>query len=285
MAADCHTQLCSAPCAMALIVINSPPADHVPRNSPQPKIAPDLSAAAILAQMPMQHFGAWYRQVSQTGDPVLHSARLLGLATAIAALLSFTSATHAAPASSGVPKLQRDGTVSIAGRNLRCGGARNVLDRRLPSEGAAAPGVLIINPRLINRMPPVVRVFVYYHECGHHNIGASELRADCWAVNRGVREGWLDRAGLRQVCRSFGNMPRTPTHPSSRARCRNLDRCFARAVTAQAPLPVRKPAVAHAAADETTKLLSGPELVGTGSTAEDDQAVSSDSSARRRAIR
>src|SRR5690606_12862853 len=139
----------------------------------------------------------------RTGDQVMHSVRLLGLAAAIAALLGFMSAAQAAPASSGFPKIQRGGTMSIAGRNLRCGSTRNVLDRRLPSEGAAAPAVLIINPRLINRMPPVLRIFVYYHECGHHRIGASEIRADCWAVNKGVSEGWLNRDGLRQVCRSF----------------------------------------------------------------------------------
>lgn len=199
---------------------------------------------------------------------MIQSARLLGLATAIAALLSFISVAHAAPASSGIPKLQRDGTISIAGRNLSCGGARNVLDGGLPSEGAAAPGVLIINPRLINRMPPLVRVFVYYHECGHHRVGGSELSADSWAVTRGVAEGWLDRSGLKQVCRSFGNMPATPTHPSARSRCRNLDRTYARALAAKAPLPQRKPVdQARASAGATAPaLLSGPKLMGTGST-------------------
>lgn len=210
-----------------------------------------------------------------------YSARLLGLATALAALLSFTSASHAAPASSGVPKLQRDGTVKMAGRNLRCGNARNVLDRRLPSEGAAAPGVLVINPRLITRMPEIVRLFVYYHECGHHNVGASELGADCWAVNRGVSEGWLDRAALGQVCRSFGNMPRTATHPSSRERCRNLDRCYARAMAAKAPLPKKKPVERAEAVDGPPTLVSGPKLMGTGSTAVDDKTVSSRPAADR----
>lgn len=154
----------------------------------------------------------------------------------------------------------------MAGRSLRCGSARNVLDRRLPSEGAASPGVLIINPRLITRMPQTVRLFVFYHECGHHHVGGSELRADSWAVTRGVAEGWLDRAGLRQVCRSFGNMPATPTHPSARSRCRNLDRTFARAMAAKAPLPQRKPVdQAKTAAGATAPaLLSGPKLMGTG---------------------
>lgn len=190
--------------------------------------------------MRMQHKGRVSWSVS-TGDPVKTICRLLGLATAVAALFSLASAGQAAPASNSL-KVQRDGTMSIAGRNLRCGNVRHVLDGGLPSEGAAAPGVLVINPRLLNRMPPTVRLFVYYHECGHHSVGASELGADSWAVNRGVREGWLDRAGLQQVCRSFGNMPRTATHPSSRSRCRNLERAYARALAGKAPPPSRRPA-------------------------------------------
>jgi len=197
----------------------------------------------------------------------MKSMRLLGVLVTIAAFLGLAGGSSAAPPGA-FPKMQRDGTISMSGRNLRCGNARNVLDRRLPSEGAAAPGVLIINPRLINRMPEKVRLFVFYHECGHHRVGASELRADSWAVERGVAEGWLDANGLKQVCRSFGNMPATPTHPSGRARCRNLDRTFARAVAKlQKSKPeLVQPAAAKAPAEDAAKLKSGPNLVGTGST-------------------
>ena len=116
----------------------------------------------------------------------------------------------------------------------------------------------------ISLSPPTVRIFVYYHECGHHSVGASELGADSWAVNRGVSEGWLDRSGLQQVCRSFGNMPRTPTHPSSRSRCRNLERVYAKALASKAPLPSRKPVEQANAVNPT--LVSGPKLIGAGST-------------------
>jgi len=202
-----------------------------------------------------------------TGEcPVKYPVRLLGLASAFAAFFSLLSAAQAAPASSGGFKVQRDGSLSMGGRTLRCGGARSVLDGGLPSEGAAAPGVLIINPRLLNRMPHTVRLFVFYHECGHHRVGGSELRADSWAVRRGVAEGWLDRNGLRQVCRSFGNMPATPTHPSARARCQNLERTFNEAIAARAPAPKRKPAnqIERAAGASAPALLNGPKLVGSG---------------------
>jgi hypothetical protein len=160
------------------------------------------------------------------------------------------------PASAQDVSKQRDGSLLIAGRNLRCGNARNVVDPRLPNLGLAAPGVLVMNPRLLNRWPATVRLFVFHHECGHHHVGASELAADCWAVKQGVRQGWLDRAGLRQVCRSFGNGPATATHPSSAARCASLDRCFAGAVAARPK--GRSPATGEARSAATGEGTSGP---------------------------
>jgi hypothetical protein len=177
---------------------------------------------------------------------------------------------------------QRDGSLLIAGHSLRCGGVRNVVDPRLPNLGLAAPGVLVMNPRLLNRWPATVRLFVFHHECGHHHVGASELAADCWAVKQGVRQGWLDRTGLTQICRSFGNGPATSTHPSGAARCASLDRCFANAVAAaakgksapagevQAKLPKDRSAATGegtagpAGPDAPPKLIHGPTLKRSG---------------------
>ena len=168
---------------------------------------------------------------------------------------------------------QRDGALLVAGRSLRCGTNRNVLDPHLPNLGLAAPGVVVFNPRQLNRWPDTVRLFVYHHECGHHHVGGDELAADCWAVKAGVREGWLDRDGLRHVCRSFGGGPATSTHPSSARRCASLDRCFGTAVASQAreraataaaqPAPAASPG-APAAASAAPKLIEGPVLQRSG---------------------
>src|SRR5262249_35841800 len=145
---------------------------------------------------------------------------------------------------------------------------RIVTDRGLPSEGAEAPGVLILNPDMLNEQPAIVRLFVFHHECGHHNVGDSELEADCWAVGQGVREGGLDAKGLDQVCRSFEDAPETSTHPSGRRRCRNLDRCFASAISSQrSKTPERTIAAAPPSkptASAQPRLVSGPILVSTG---------------------
>ena len=150
----------------------------------------------------------------------------------------------------------RDGTLEIAGRSVRCGQVRNVLDPRLPNLGISIParGMLVINPTLLGRQPETVRLFVFHHECAHHHVGGNELKADCWAIDRGVRDGWLDRGKLHEVCRSFGDAPATPTHPSAATRCRNLEQCFASTVARTT------------AASRTPMLRSGPTLVGTGFT-------------------
>jgi hypothetical protein len=187
---------------------------------------------------------------------VRSSQILLGAAILLSAcgigLLTPSTSAHA-------QSLARDGTVEIAGRALSCGRIRVSLDRRIPSEGAAAPGMLILNPRLLSAQPQTVRLFVFYHECGHHNVGESELKADCWAIERGVQDGWLDQRGIREVCQSFDGMPETDTHPSAKRRCRNLDQCFAASVAAHRP-----PATAAGRAEAAPRLVSGPTLVGTG---------------------
>jgi hypothetical protein len=160
---------------------------------------------------------------------------------------------------------QRDGTLLIAGRALRCGGNRHVLDSGLRNLGLAAPGVLVFNPRELHRWSDTVRLFVYHHECGHHHVGGNELGADCWAVKQGVRDGWLTRESLVQVCRSFGNAPATPTHPSGARRCASLDRCFATATAALAREKARATAAATAATPSAApKLIQGPTLKRSG---------------------
>jgi hypothetical protein len=138
-------------------------------------------------------------------------------------------------------------SVTLAGRKMNCGKADIMIDRSLPSEGGAGETVLILNPNMLNQQPPTVRLFVFTHECGHITVGDSELDADCYAVNRGVKDGWLDRKGLSEVCDSFEGAPETDTHPSAKRRCVNLDRCFAKAEAdmtpiAPKPVPARMPA-------------------------------------------
>jgi len=130
--------------------------------------------------------------------------------------------------------LRRNGELLIAGRALRCGRVRNILDPGLPNLGSAPPGIIVLNPYLLNKESDVVRLFVFHHECGHHNVGRSEIGADCWAVRQGVSQGWFDHQAIEQVCGSFGNFPASATHPSGARRCASLRQCFANVTAATA---------------------------------------------------
>jgi hypothetical protein len=189
----------------------------------------------------------------------------MALGLALASGLPLASHAAEPPARVG-----RGGSVEVAGREVHCANIVTRLDRRLPNLGAASPEarLMILNPTLLGRYSKTVQLFVFHHECGHHHVGQSELGADCWAVGEGVRDGWLDRNGLAQVCRSFNNAPETDTHPSGQRRCTNLDRCFAKAELEQAKVAAAKsPAtqtVAVKAAAVTApapRLVAGPRLV------------------------
>jgi hypothetical protein len=193
----------------------------------------------------------------------------------LAALLAGAVATSAAEPDIG-PKaaaMNNDGSVQLAGRTLRCDKIRTQLDRRLPDLGAADFGqrLLLLNPGLLGRLPVTVQLFVFHHECGHHKVGDSEIASDCWAVDRGARDGWLDRDGVGQICRSFGNAPETDTHPSAKRRCAALDRCFAR-ISAELPTSAPRPPVVEAKATSASnaavapvpKLVAGPQLLWRG---------------------
>lgn len=124
-------------------------------------------------------------------------------------------------------------SVTVGGRKVQCNNAPILVDYTLPSEGAADDGSLFLNPDLLNGQPDTVRIFVFKHECGHLTVGGSELAADCFAVQQGVREEWLDRKGLDQVCASLDGEPESDTHPSGQRRCQNLNKCYADALAEQ----------------------------------------------------
>ena len=52
-----------------------------------------------------------------------------------------------------------------------CGQRPTVLDNNLDDYGAAYPGFLILNPKLLNRVSTPVKMWIYAHECGHQFRG------------------------------------------------------------------------------------------------------------------
>ncbi len=119
------------------------------------------------------------------------------------------------------------GGLVLDGNKLICGRRPTVLDPSLDDYGAAYPGFLILNPKLISRVPTAVKLWIYSHECGHQFRGPSEEAADCFAVQRGRRQGWLTTDGLNQICKFIRPAKGSSMHFSGPQRCELMRSCFA----------------------------------------------------------
>ena len=175
----------------------------------------------------------------------------LGVIAAVASPLSGRAASL---------ELSASGDLAIDGRRVSCKqNIKTILDARLPNLGIATRAQLVLNPHLLQRMSPTVRLFVYHHECGHHHVGGDEFGADCWAVKAGVSAGWLQAPQLREICTSFGNTKATATHPATASRCRALQACFAEATRAASQTATR-----NSSAPATVAATPSPHLVHEG---------------------
>ncbi len=119
-----------------------------------------------------------------------------------------------------------NGELIVAGRSLRCGSRPTVLDPELDDYGAAYPGFLILNPARMSRLPSAVQLWIHGHECAHQFRGPDEVTADCFAVQRGRRRGWLSPAGIEEICAFISTAKGDSTHYSGDKRCELMRQCY-----------------------------------------------------------
>ena len=130
-------------------------------------------------------------------------------------------------------KLVQPGRLVVAGRRLSCGATATLLR---DFEGfAVSSTVIMLNMQALKDLPRPVQWLIYYHECGHILYGPSETAADCYAVRRARREGWLNEKALEDVCAVFNIAGHGPMHPDPEQRCNDLRQCFGKkgGITAQ----------------------------------------------------
>lgn len=127
----------------------------------------------------------------------------------------------------GDARLVGSGDLRLDGRKVMCGQRPTVLDNSLDDYGAAYPGFLILNPKLMNRVSTPVKMWIYAHECGHQFRGPDEETADCFAVQRGRRQGWLTLEGLDEVCKFIAPAKGDSMHFSGSFRCDSMRKCYA----------------------------------------------------------
>jgi len=123
-------------------------------------------------------------------------------------------------------KLVAPGRLVVAGRKLSCGATATLIR---DFEGfAVSSTVIMLNMQALKQLPRAVQWLIYYHECGHILYGPSETAADCYAVRRARRQGWLDKETLDDICAVFNIAGHGPMHSDPEQRCDQLRQCFAK---------------------------------------------------------
>jgi hypothetical protein len=118
------------------------------------------------------------------------------------------------------------GRLEIDGRRMTCGQFPTVLDTGERDFGTAPEGFVILNPDRFAGLATPVKLWIYAHECAHQTVGPDEVKADCVAVRRGRREGWLARSGLEQVCEFMQPAHGDQRHFTGTQRCALMQQCF-----------------------------------------------------------
>lgn len=149
-----------------------------------------------------------------------------GFAAPLAAVANGPPTVTEYAAHVGSARIIPAGQLRLDGNTMTCGRRPTVLDPNLDDYGAAYPGFIILNPRLISRVPTAVKMWIYSHECGHQFRGPSEEIADCFAVQRGRRQKWLTTDGLDQICKFIQPAKGSSMHYSGPKRCTFMRKCY-----------------------------------------------------------
>ena len=156
------------------------------------------------------------------------------LKTAATAAFAAGALLAAAPVSRGLEaspeeKVLAPGSLRLAGRYMGCGHTPTLISHTFWDYGGAKKGMIILNPTKLDGLSDAVRLYVYTHECGHQVYGPRETRADCYAVERGKREGWLDATGVDEICAFLQHRPGDWVHPPGPKRCEIMRACYSKA--------------------------------------------------------
>jgi len=125
----------------------------------------------------------------------------------------------------------KSGTITLAGVKANCDNTPIVLDDGFGDHAAAWPQshFIIVNRKYMDPLPRAQQLFTFYHECGHIRGRVGELEADCHGIKEGVRLGWLDEKGLKQLCAYWRPKKGDAIHPPGRQRCNHMIACFKQA--------------------------------------------------------
>jgi hypothetical protein len=167
--------------------------------------------------------------LARLGSALLASlgvAMQVGVLFTGAALAGPTAEEYAAHVGAGA-QIVPPGDLKLDGHKMICGQRSTVIDSQLDDYGAAYPGFVILNMRLLGKVSTPVKMWIFAHECGHQFRGPDEETADCFAVQRGRRQGWLTPDGLEEVCQFISAARGDSMHFAGSHRCEAMRQCYA----------------------------------------------------------
>lgn len=177
--------------------------------------------------------------ISRAATAIFAFALLTAAAVGAARWMQFV---HAAPTAEeylahlgGGATLIPAGALTYDGQSFACGRFPAMLNARLDDYGAAFFGFVLLNPARFEALPLTLKRYAYAHECGHQYVGYDEGEADCYAVRRGRREGWLDARAMDEICAFINRSKGDGAHALGTRRCRMMRQCLARSRTGREP--------------------------------------------------
>ena len=144
--------------------------------------------------------------------------KIQGLFAAAFALAGLTGHTSA--------QIYPPGGFAIDGVPVVCGNLPTIVTTNIP-DGAMNNGqAILLNPMVLGRLPTVLKLYVYAHECGHAVVGSNEVEADCWAIRTGRDQGWFPPQAFGLLIEFFKHNPGSLRHPPGPVRVQNMMQCY-----------------------------------------------------------
>lgn len=141
--------------------------------------------------------------------------------TALAVLASTVFAASAVEAQIFPP-----GGLQLDGVPVTCRAFPTIVTPNIPDTAMFNGQAILLNPVVMGRMPTILKLYTYAHECGHAVGYLDESAADCWAIRLGRNQGWFPPQGFQLLIQMFSNNAGDMTHPPGPMRVQNMMNCY-----------------------------------------------------------
>jgi hypothetical protein len=202
------------------------------QSGPQPTLGNALREDAPVASPPTAQSNVTSNELSSPDNgsllPGLNDLFAPALEIDSSKLQTLTAERYLAQVGLGATLIPHD-ELTLDGRVVKCGDRPTVLNPNFDGISGAFPVFIILNPSRLNGLSTTVKLFVFSQSCGYQFVGYDPLKADCFAIRRGVKWGWLNARGLEEVCAFISTLRGDAKFPPGPARCEAMRQCFANA--------------------------------------------------------